>query len=40
MRNNFKIILPDGSEYKPEKDKMIVMTQDGVVYLCEYIDWQ
>lgn len=40
MRNKFKIILPDGSEYKPEKRQMIVMNQDGVVYLCEDIDWQ
>lgn len=40
MRNKFKIILPDGSEYKPPKHMMLVMTQDGVVYLCEYIDWQ
>ena len=42
MRNKFKIILPDGSKYKPPERTMIVMNTDGVVFLAtdhDYDGW-
>jgi hypothetical protein len=33
MRNKFKVILHDGSKYKPPKGSMLVLNQDGVVFL-------
>ena len=42
LRNKFKIVLPDGSKYKPPEKTMIVMNSDGVVFLatdCGYLGW-
>lgn len=39
MRNKFKIILPDGSKYKPPERTMVVMNTDGIVFLASNHDW-
>ena len=39
MRNKFKIMLPDGTEYKPPKGSMVVMNQDGVVFVVTDQHW-
>ena len=40
MRNKFKIILPDGTKYKPPEKTMIIMNTDGIVFLATNIPWE
>jgi hypothetical protein len=39
MRNKFKIILPDGSVYKPKKNQMTIMNTEGIIFLSEHFDY-
>ena len=36
MRKRFKIFLPDGSEFKPPKECMVVMNAKGLFFLIDF----
>ena len=39
MRKKFKIMLEDGTPYRPPKDKFVVMNPQGVFFLVDKSDY-